>query len=53
MSKAIESFTKRVVEKLKDEILALVLYGSYVRGEYSKYSDVDVLVVVKSKDKKV
>jgi len=52
-NKAIESFTKRVVEKLKDEILALVLYGSYVRGEYSKYSDVDVLVVVKSKDKKV
>ncbi len=51
--KAIESFAKRVVERLRDEILALVLYGSYVRGEYSKYSDVDVLVLIKSKDKKV
>jgi len=47
MNKAIESFAKRVVERLKDEILALVLYGSYVRGEYSKYSDVDVLVFEK------
>jgi len=51
--KAIKSFTKRVVERLRDEILALILYGSYVRGEYSKYSDVDVLVVIKRKDKKL
>lgn len=47
--------SKEVVEKIKEELEAffgtelasIVLYGSYAEGKESKYSDIDILVVVK------
>ncbi len=31
-----------------DDLSKVVLYGSYARGEYKQYSDVDILVLLKS-----
>ncbi len=50
-NEAIENFKERIIKIFKDEIVALILYGSFVRGEYSKYSDIDILIVTKDKDK--
>jgi len=44
-----------VVEKIKEEskaffgteLASIVLYGSYAQGKESKYSDIDVLIIVK------
>jgi len=41
---------KENLEKvLEDEIEEIILYGSYARGDYSKASDVDILLVVREK----
>ena len=41
---------KENVEKvLGDEIEDLILYGSYARGDYSRESDIDILLIVKQK----
>lgn len=48
---------KEVAEKIKeelssffgDELASIVLYGSYAEGKESKYSDRDILVVVKQR----
>ena len=50
-NQAIENFRERVIERFQDEIVALILYGSFVRGEYSKYSDIDILIVTENKDR--
>jgi predicted nucleotidyltransferase len=50
-NQAIENFRERVIKRFKDEIVALILYGSFVRGEYSKYSDIDILIVTENKDR--
>jgi len=47
--------SEEVVEKIKEELTAffgtelasIVLYGSYAEGRESKYSDIDILVVVR------
>jgi len=48
---------KAVVEKIKEELTAffgtelasIVLYGSYAEGRETKYSDIDILVVVRQR----
>jgi predicted nucleotidyltransferase len=44
-SKALKEFVKRVKEKHGDRIEKIVLFGSYARGDYTRESDIDVLVV--------
>jgi predicted nucleotidyltransferase len=49
--------SKEVAEKIKEdlssffgtELASIVLYGSYAEGRESKYSDIDILVVVKQR----
>ena len=36
-----------------EELVKLILYGSYARGDYHEYSDIDILALVKCDDKKV
>ena len=45
--KAIKEFSKRVAKRLGRRLHSIVLYGSVVRGEATKDSDIDVLLVVK------
>ena len=49
--KAAEEFARRVTSALEDKIDSIVLYGSAARGEATRDSDIDVLVI--SPDPKV
>ncbi len=42
---ALAEFQQRALELFPDDILAIVLYGSYARGDATSDSDVDVMVV--------
>ncbi|MBI4320416.1 MAG: nucleotidyltransferase domain-containing protein [Chloroflexi bacterium] len=42
---AAEEFTRRVLSSLRDQIEAIVLYGSTARGEAKRFSDIDILVI--------
>lgn len=45
--KAIRDFVERIREKFKDKIEGIILFGSYARGEATKLSDIDILIVLK------
>ncbi len=47
---ALADFQRRALELFPDDILAIILYGSYARGEATPDSDVDVMVVGKWTD---
>jgi uncharacterized protein len=44
---AIKEFVKACKEKFKDNLVSIVLFGSYARGNFKETSDVDLLVIVK------
>ena len=47
---------KRILSELidyMDNILGVYLYGSYARGEHTKESDIDILIIVKDKDENI
>jgi len=48
--KAVDEFVRRVLERYRDKIDSIILFGSVARGEAKKDSDVDILVVVKERN---
>ncbi len=44
--KLAERYKDEVLKKYKDIVKAVVLFGSYVRGDYHEKSDIDMLVIV-------
>lgn len=42
----IQDFAKNVRELLGDSLDSVIVYGSYARGDYSEFSDVDVMILV-------
>lgn len=47
--KIILSEVKKELKKLyKENLIDIILYGSYARGDYNENSDIDLLVVLKS-----
>jgi len=47
--KVIGSFVKELKDKLGDEVLSILLFGSKVRGDFTEDSDIDIFVLVKEK----
>ena len=47
--KVVESFAKELKGELGDEILSIRLFGSKVRGDFKKDSDIDVFILVKER----
>jgi len=45
--KAISLFTEKTKALLKDNLVDILVYGSAARGEATKSSDIDVIVIVK------
>ena len=43
------AFVKELKEKLGNEILSIRLFGSKVRGDFNKDSDIDIFILVKEK----
>ena len=48
-SETLEKFRERVLKELKDRVYSIVVYGSLARGEYTKDSDIDILVIGKDR----
>ena len=42
---AVNEFVRRAVEKYKDRIDEIILFGSVARGEAGEDSDIDILVI--------
>ncbi|MCK4427605.1 MAG: nucleotidyltransferase domain-containing protein [candidate division Zixibacteria bacterium] len=51
--KVIESFVKDLRSELGDQIVSITLFGSKIRGDFSKESDIDVLVLIKKKNQRI
>ena len=47
---AVDEFLRRVLEKYRNKIEGIILFGSVARGDAREDSDVDLLVVVKERD---
>ena len=45
MKDIINKISERLQEKLGDKIKKIILYGSYARGDYDEYSDIDIMVL--------
>lgn len=41
----IEKFISQVTDKLGKRIKKIILYGSYARGDYNKFSDIDIMIL--------
>jgi predicted nucleotidyltransferase len=50
---ALEDFKERVLQDMKGKVISLKLYGSKARGDFRKDSDIDILVVLKGKDRRL
>ncbi|MBC8526250.1 MAG: nucleotidyltransferase domain-containing protein [Candidatus Cloacimonetes bacterium] len=46
-AKTVTSFVKELKEKLGNEIVFIKLFGSKVRGDFTKDSDIDIFILVK------
>ena len=44
----LDQFTQQVTDTLKDNLISIVLYGSIVKGEHQRASDVNVMIVLKT-----
>ena len=45
-----DEFIRRALEKYKDRIDTIILFGSVARGEAREDSDIDILIVTKEED---
>ncbi len=50
VEKAIEEFIKKLSKDAN--VLKIVIFGSFVRGDYAPGSDVDFLIILRNSDKK-
>ncbi len=46
----IKKFKQRILQKYSNEILKVIVFGSKVRGDATKESDIDIIVITSSKD---
>jgi predicted nucleotidyltransferase len=44
--KAIDEFVSLVAQRMSGQVKELTLFGSRARGDYRRYSDIDVLVLI-------
>ncbi len=45
--KAVDKFVRMALEKHRDEIESIILFGSVARGEVREDSDIDIILIVK------
>ena len=50
---AVERFGDAVKNRLGEDVVRMSVFGSKVRGDYQKASDIDVLVIVKERSLRV
>jgi len=53
IARLLQKYTQDIIDLSNKKIQLVILFGSVARGEWTKGSDVDILVVVSEKDKDV
>ncbi|MCB1176437.1 MAG: nucleotidyltransferase domain-containing protein, partial [Leptospiraceae bacterium] len=48
-----EFFSENLKNKLTESLSALILFGSHARGDFTKNSDYDFLIILKEKNKEL
>lgn len=48
---AVKEFKVKLLERLKNKIVLIKLFGSKARGDFRKDSDIDILIVLKGEDR--
>lgn len=49
----INEFKDIVKHCIRDELSAVIVYGSYARGDYHNGSDIDIMILVDTEDEKI
>ena len=49
--RAVKEFLSAIKQELRDHILRTTIFGSKVRGDYSRDSDIDILIVLNERSK--
>lgn len=49
----ISTFKREIEKKFPEEIMKVLIFGSKARGDAAKNSDIDILVIIKSNNKKI
>ncbi len=47
------TFSSQLRKLLGDKLSKIIIYGSYARGDYHQYSDVDVMILVKMSEEEI
>lgn len=47
--KVVQTFVEELKNRMGDEIIKIVLFGSKVRGDFNRESDIDIFILVKEK----
>ena len=47
--KPLEEFVYKILERFKDELVSVVLFGSVAKGVAREYSDIDLLIITEHK----
>ena len=54
---AIDNISKEYVEQINnifaDKLKKIILYGSYARGDFNEFSDIDVMILVDMPDEEI
>ena len=52
LNKVLYEFLQKCKQKFVDDLISIILFGSYAKGTATEYSDVDLLVIVKNLPKR-
>ena len=52
ISKILDEFLQKCKQKFGDNLISIILFGSYARGTATEYSDVDLLIIAKNLPKR-
>ena len=50
---AVKAFVSAIRRELKDQLLEVKIFGSKIRGDCSRDSDIDILIVLKKRNKRL
>jgi predicted nucleotidyltransferase len=48
-----QKLKKRLLSKISDKVVKVIIFGSYAKGDETQDSDLDILIVVTDKSKKL
>ena len=49
----LDEFVDGLSEIFKDKLIQVILFGSYARGDFEEYSDIDVMILVDMRDEEI